>query len=178
MDVNDLSDASPRPALTAAQAGIIDYFSDLAGRFALPRSAGQIFGLLFGHSHPLPFDRIVETLGISKGAASVSLKLLRQLKAVHVRHELGDRRTFYEAETSLRHLLGNFLEDGVRPHLRDSAQRLDAIADQLRDGDGPASETALIEKRLASLRTWHHKAQRLLPWIARLTLPRKGHEPD
>jgi len=168
-------EATSTGPLTDAQPELNDYFASLAETFSLPRSAGQIYGLLFGQPAPVPFDEIVALLGISKGSASGSLKLLRRLKAVHARHELGDRRTFFEAETSVRHLVQAFLEDGVNAHLEESETRLDAIHElvERESAAAPDAPTELLQRRIASLRTWHGKARRLLPWIARLTLPRK-----
>jgi len=164
--------------LSPAQIELIEYFADLAARFHLPRSAGQIYGLLFGQPAPVPFDHIVSTLGISKGSASSSLKLLRQLNGVHVHHPLGDRRTFYEAEASVRQLVFRFLEDGVQTHLRESEDRLRKItARVITENPRHHGDSTHLTKRLASLQAWHQKAQKLLPWIIRFTLGRKTSPP-
>jgi len=166
-----VSDGFDPSSLSHAQHELIAYFADLADRFSLPRSAGQIYGFLFGQSNPVPFEGIVAALGISKGSASGSLKLLRQLNAVIPKHALGDRRTFYEAETSIRQLVRRFLHDGLGRHLEDSQARIRAIESLLTHDASPDldSETrSLLEKRLASLDTWHAKARRLVPWIVRL----------
>lgn len=171
----DESFSSPA-SLSPAQVELIDYFASLAELFSLPRSAGQIYGLLFSQPNPVPFDEIVATLGISKGSASGNLKLLKGLKAVTPRHSLGDRRTFFEAETSIRQLIQSFLEDGVKNHLRDSESRLAEIAAMVSEERklAPFSEETgsdHLSARISSLQTWHRKARRLIPWIARLTLP-------
>lgn len=181
--------ASGGISLSPAQAELIDYFSSLADLFSLPRSAGQIYGLLFGQARPLSFDEIVAALSISKGSASGSLKLLRKLKAVNAKRELGDRRTFFAAETSVRHLIQSFLQDGVKNHLKESQSRLREIAALVEQEQKDSRRTASalphphLTRRLASLEVWHRKAGRLLPWIARLTLssPKKKNdhsEPD
>ena len=164
-------------ALSGAQIELVNYFASLADLLSLPRSAGQIYGLLFGQPSPVAFDEIVSLLGISKGSASGSLKLLKRLKAIHPCHQLGDRRTFYEAETSARHLVQAFLEDGVKNHLKDSESQLEAISAlvQKETGQHPESGTPdLLQKRISSLQVWHRKARKLIPWIARFTLPQKG----
>jgi len=165
--------------LSQAQLELINYFASLAELLSLPRSAGQIYGLLFGHPSPIAFDEIVALLGISKGSASGSLKLLRRLKAIHPSHQLGDRRTFYEAETSVRHLVQAFLEDGVKAHLKESESQLAAISALVSvEAKSDASDTtpALLQKRISSLQVWHRKARKLIPWIARFTLPKKGSD--
>jgi hypothetical protein len=52
--------------------------------FGVPRSVGQIYGLLYSSREPLSFSDIVKRLGISKGSASQGLQLLRSLGAVNI----------------------------------------------------------------------------------------------
>lgn len=177
--VSENAETASLAPLSGAQVELINYFASLADLLSLPRSAGQIYGLLFGQPEPVAFDEIVALLGISKGSASGSLKLLRRLKAIQPSHQLGDRRTFYEAETSARHLVQAFLEDGVKSHLRNSESQLEAISalvsGEARSHDDPATP-ALLQKRISSLQTWHRKARKLIPWIARFTLPKKERD--
>lgn len=49
---------------------IVAHLSDLAAMFALPRSYGQIYGLLFASIRPLSFTDIVGRLDLSKGSVS------------------------------------------------------------------------------------------------------------
>ena len=173
------ADTAALAPLSAAQIELINYFASLSDLLSLPRSAGQIYGLLFGQPSPVPFDEIVSLLGISKGSASGSLKLLKGLKAIQPSHQLGDRRTFYEAETSARHLVQAFLEDGVKSHLKNSESQLEAISNLVSaeaDQDVPSETPALLQKRISSLQVWHRKARKLIPWIARFTLPKKGKD--
>ena len=52
--------------------------------FGVPKSVGQIYGLLYASPEPLSFSDIVERLEISKGSASQGLQLLRSLGAIKV----------------------------------------------------------------------------------------------
>jgi hypothetical protein len=52
--------------------------------FGVPKSVGQIYGLLYASPEPLSFSDIVVRLGISKGSASQGLRLLRSLGAINV----------------------------------------------------------------------------------------------
>lgn len=60
------------------------FFSGVVQVFGVPKSVGQIYGLLYGTPEPLSFSDIVERLEISKGSASQGLQLLRSLGAVKV----------------------------------------------------------------------------------------------
>ena len=55
----------------------------------LPKSVGEIYGLLFMAPRPMAMDEIMERLEISLGAASQGLKLLRSFGAVRVVYERG-----------------------------------------------------------------------------------------
>jgi DNA-binding transcriptional regulator GbsR (MarR family) len=171
-----VSASSGEVSLSDAQLELINYFATLSERLSLPRSAGQIYGLLFGQPVPVPFEEIVRTLQISKGSASSSLKLLRGLKAIHPEHHLGDRRTFYIAETSVKNLVQALLEDGVKSHLKESESQLAAISALIptnsRSGDSDLL-AGLLHKRISSLQVWHRKTRKLIPWITRLTLPKR-----
>ena len=159
--------------LSLAQLALVDYFASLASTFSLAPSIGQIYGLLFAHPQSLTFDQVVKRLKISKASASNGLQVLRRLKAVTARRQIGDRRTYYQAEVSIRRLLQGFVRDGISPQLEASVKNLDAIAELLENenADNPAAADRHrhLDRRLSSLRTWHHKIQRLIPWIARLT---------
>lgn len=52
--------------------------------FGVPKSVGQIFGLLYASPEPLVFSDIVVRLEISKGSTSQGLQLLPSLGAINV----------------------------------------------------------------------------------------------
>ena len=51
--------------------------------FGVPKSVGQIYGVLYASPSPLSFSDIVDRLEISKGSASQGLALLRSLGAIN-----------------------------------------------------------------------------------------------
>lgn len=155
--------------IDTAKQEVILFFVQLAENVGLPRSLGQIYGFLFCATEPMPFDSIVSSAGVSKGSVSQGLRTLESMKAIQHVIVLGDRRTFYEAETSVRRLFGALLEESVGPSLEGNVDSLGSLANQFDDLD--SEEAQLIYKRLQSLRTWHRKAKRLLPWILKLTSP-------
>jgi len=90
------------------------FFAEVVQVFGVPKSVGQIYGLLYASPVPLSFSDIVERLEISKGSASQGLQLLRSLGAIKVTGEkaraTSNRR---EAEISaLSQSLGNRPPEG------------------------------------------------------------------
>ena len=87
----------------------IDFFVRLMSMLGMPRSVGEIYGLLYFSKDSLPMDQIASRLGISIGSASQGLRTLRSLKAVRTAYVAGDRRDHYFAETEFRRLFSNFI---------------------------------------------------------------------
>ena len=114
----------------------IDYFVRLMSLLGMPRSVGEIYGLLYFSTEPMPMDMIAARLGISIGSASQGLRTLRSLKAVKVTYVLGDRRDLYLAESEFRHLLSTFIKEEIMPHLESGKARIDRMEEILgRDGE-------------------------------------------
>ena len=102
----------------------IDFFVRLMNMMGLPRSVGEIYGLLYFSEKPLPMDAVASRLGISIGSASQGLKNLRTLKAVRSMYVAGDRRDHYLAESEFRRLFSNFMKDEIMPHLESAKERI------------------------------------------------------
>lgn len=160
--------------MSSVESEVIHFFVYLAATLSLPKSIGELFGLLYCADNPLPFEEVVSRLGISKGSASQGLRFLQSLNAVETVYQARDRRTFYRAEASLRRLLGGLLEHNVGPHLQTAEQRLGNLADQLAEQTNEpvlASSRRVLRQRIDALRHWHHTAQRFLPLLARMASP-------
>jgi DNA-binding transcriptional regulator GbsR (MarR family) len=152
------------PALSAWETSMIDVFVRAVGLIGLPRSIGEIYGLLFCAKDVLTFDELVERLQISKGSVSQGLKVLRQLGAVKLHYVPGSRRDHYKPELSVKHLASGFIKDQFEPHLDSGSQRLDSIdALILQEGDEVLRQHAL--SRLNTLRSWRQRTRKLIPII-------------
>ena len=95
----------------------IDFFVRMMSILGLPRSVGEIYGLLYFSKDPTPMDQIAGKLGISIGSASQGLKTLRNLKAIKTAYVPGNRKDHFVAETEFRRLFSNFIKDEILPHL-------------------------------------------------------------
>jgi len=62
----------------------VEFFAEVVQLFGVPKSVGQIYGVLYASPLPLSFSDIVGQLEISKGSASQGLQLLRSLGAINV----------------------------------------------------------------------------------------------
>src|SRR5450830_1482647 len=63
---------------------------------SVPKSTGQVYGLLYLTVGPLSLDDLVEQLGISKASASMATRQLASWAAIRRIWVPGERRDFYE----------------------------------------------------------------------------------
>ena len=76
------SKASCGAAQAALQIRAIEIFVAAADAFRMPKSVGEIYGLLFVSLQPVPLEHILRTLHMSRGTAGQALRLLRNIGAV------------------------------------------------------------------------------------------------
>ena len=145
----------------------IDYFVRLMSLLGMPRSVGEIYGLLYFSTDPMPMDMIAARLGISIGSASQGLRTLRSLKAVKVSYVLGDRRDHYLAESEFRHLLSTFIKEEIMPHLESGKARIDRM-EEILGRDGENYDEAFCRLRIEKLKRLQKASFRLLPTLAGL----------
>lgn len=159
--------------------------------FGVPKSVGQIYGLLYASPTPLSFSDIVARLGISKGSASQGLRLLRSLGAVNVaggsRKKAGggsgagpgDQRAgaaargvriVFEPELSLRKLVGGIMRERISPLAAVGDERLGRLRELARSDE--ESDEFCIE-RVRQLETWRRRLRAVLPVLAMLLGPKE-----
>lgn len=143
----------------------IDFFVRMMGILGMPRSVGEIYGLLYFSEVPLPMDQIVAKLGMSLGSASQGLKTLRSLKAVRTTYVPGDRRDHYQAETEFRRLFSNFLKEEILPHMESAKERIDRMQDALPED---SEDQEFYQIRIEKLKKLTRAGGRLLPALAGL----------
>ena len=145
----------------------IDYFVRLMSLLGMPRSVGEIYGLLYFSPDPLPMDMIAAKLGLSIGSASQGLRTLRSLKAVKVTYVLGDRRDYYLAESEFRHLLSSFIKEEIMPHLESGKLRIERMQEIL-GRETESCDEDFCRHRIEKLKRLQKASSRLLPTLAGL----------
>ena len=158
--------------LTVGETELISIFVQMTQTLGLPRSLGEIYGLLFASPLPLAQQDIVERLGISKGSVSQGLRFLRTIGAIEPCPTANDRRECFVPVVELRSLVGGFIRERITPQLSMWTQRTQKIAvDDFKLGGVDASSSAdlkLINNRLEKLKTWHQRAELVLPLLGKL----------
>lgn len=146
---------------------VVSVFVDAVRVLGLPRSIGEIYGLLFISQTALSLDDLVRRLHISKGSASQGLRMLRNLGAVREVETGADRRNYYEPAIELKRLAGGFIREQVRPHLESGKSKIRHLATTAQEIDDPVRRQFLTE-RVGRLETWMRSSGRVLPVLQKL----------
>lgn len=152
-------------ALGELEVEAIEMFINFLRLIGLPKSVGEIYGLLFVAPRPMAMDQIMERLNISIGAASQGLKLLRSFGAVRVVYERGDRRDHYVADLELSRFATAFINDELKPRMEMAAERIKRMEAALEDL--PPQQRRATEERIERLKHWLDKGRKILPWLIR-----------
>ena len=152
--------------LSEVQISIIDVFVHLFQLVGLPKSVGEIYGLLFTSATLISSEDVMARLDISSGSVSQGLRLLRSLGAVRTAYVAGDRRDHYVAETDLRKLASSFLRGNIEHQLVNGEERLLRLNNLVSRSDPlPGTSREFLEERIGTLRTWNERARALLPMV-------------
>lgn len=155
-------------SLTSIERESVEYFVSLVQIFGLPKSIGQIYGLLFVSLDPLPMDRIIEELDISKGSASQGLSLLKTLGAVTPHQIKGDRREHFQADLNVSRIVSHFFNNRLKARLEHGEARLESMLRLAQEADQNVSEDETsILPRIEALRKWQKRGSNIIPLITR-----------
>ncbi len=140
------------PVLSELEVEAIEMFIGFFKLIGLQKSVGEIYGLLFVSPQALPMEEIVGRLGISMGAASQGLKVLRGVGAVKAVYAPGDRRDHFVADLELSKFATAFIKEELQPRLDRALERIDAM--EVLAGDMAPHERKGAEERLERLKHW------------------------
>ena len=166
--MNPPPDGSPND-LDPLERQVVAVFVDGVRVLGLPRSIGEIYGLLFISRAPLSLDDLVLRLNISKGSASQGLRMLKSLGAVREANGNGgaERRTYYEPAVELKRLVGGFIREQIRPHLesgKTKINRLAATACEIQDPE----HRKFLRDRVERLDQWMRSSGKVLPILQKI----------
>lgn len=164
--MDDLLDGDQQE-LDPLERQVVAFFVDGVRVLGLPRSIGEIYGLLFISETALSLDDLVRRLHISKGSASQGLRMLKSLGAVREAEGGAERRTYYEPAIELKRLAGGFIREQIRPHIDSGKSKVERLAETARHEPDPARRKFLGE-RVERLETWMRSGGRVLPVLQKL----------
>lgn len=152
--------------LSQVDVALVEFFVSLADMAGMPKSVGEIYGLLFASEESMAMDQIIARLGLSKGSASQGLRFLRDCQAVRTVYRVGDRRDFYEPELGLRNLAAGFLKEKIGPRLAEGSRKLVQL-EKVIAKEIPA-QRRVHENRVQRIRSWQRTGQKIIPFALKL----------
>ena len=94
-----------------ARENFIQGLSRIAYFWGFPKAMGAIFGAVYLSPEAMTLDKIVEQVGVSKGAVSTNIRNLERLGIVHKQIKLGDRKDYYTAESDFWKVVKEILRE-------------------------------------------------------------------
>lgn len=161
---------SPIDGLSPLERQVVEFFVDGVRAIGLPRSIGEIYGLLFVSRTPLSLDDLVERLRISKGSASQGMRTLKSLGAVreaNFNNGTAERRTYYEPALELKRLVGGFIREQIRPHLDSGRNKIKQLSETARSVEDPELRE-FLSGRVDRLDQWLRSSSRVLPILQKI----------
>lgn len=153
--------------LSASQMEMIDAGGRLCQLIGVPRSVGQIYGLLFMSTNALSLDDIATRLGMSKGSASTGTRQLMAWRAIRHVWVPGERRDHFVVDPDLGNLIRSTYGEFLKPRMNSSSERIERIAAALKEeetgGDLSEADYQTCTKRLETLQRMHKKLKSLIP---------------
>jgi DNA-binding transcriptional regulator GbsR (MarR family) len=158
--------------LTKCRRDMIETGGRLFQLLGLPRSTGQIYGLLYLATNPLSLDDIVQLIGISKASASTGTRQLSAWGAVRQVWVPGNRRDYFEAVTDFGGVIRGTYTEFLKPRLSSSQKRLETLSSSLEEdrasGAVSRQDYQLCVERLKNLTRLQARIQRLMPLAEKL----------
>ncbi len=173
-EVSESEPPSPIKEVTLSKTRVefIEVVGRLCQQLGLPRSIGQIYGLLYLSPISLSLDDIAVQLSISKASASTGTRQLASWQAIRQVWVPGDRRDYFEAVGDLRELLESIYRNYFKPKFEKGGRKLDALLASLesdRESGGLSPEEYVFcKERLDKLGKVEDRIARLLPVAEKL----------
>ncbi|MBK7114583.1 MAG: MarR family transcriptional regulator [Proteobacteria bacterium] len=151
--------------LPAAVREFVLLWGNLGERWGVNRSVSQIHALLYASERALTAEEIADCLGIARSNVSNSLKELQNWDIVRSIAVMGDRRTFYEAETDLWTLVSRIAQGRKERELDPAAA---ALRKCLAAAEGDRSVSPVATKRLRAMLEFVEQTSRWYEQMASL----------
>lgn len=129
--------------MNAAKEEFIEIWGSLGALWGINRSMARVHALLLVSEEPLDLDAISDSLNISRGNASMTLKDLRSWGVIHRIHVSGDRRDFYVAEQDSWTMLSRIAAERKKREFDPAYKALQSLLGQEKEAGGKKSTERL-----------------------------------
>lgn len=143
---------APSPTSASPELAVADTVGQLMEFWGFKRPMGRIWALLYLAPEPLGAAEIGEQLHMSSGAVSMALSELLKWAAVKKAWRPGERRDYYEAETSIGKLVQRVLRERELALVQQFGETLAQAEQRLSGEQGAPTRDEKAEFKRARLR--------------------------
>jgi DNA-binding transcriptional regulator GbsR (MarR family) len=147
----------------------VAHFGEMGSKWGINRTVGQIYALIFISARALHADEIAETLEFSRSNVSMGLKELQAWRLVHLRHQPGDRREYFEAPADVWEIFRVLAEERRRREVEPTLSMLRmALLEEPKSDEERHAQQRMREMHdlIDRLMKWFDDVQRLAPETA------------
>lgn len=150
--------------LSASVKEFVLHCGEMARYWGFNRTVGQMLGLIIVTEQPLSAQAIADTLSISRGNVSMSIKEMLSWQLIKVIHEPGDRKEYYALSGSIWHVANKVFEERKRRELDPTFTLLRNSMEEMRESDDDAyarERMSEIHDLLETVSLWAEELQSL-----------------
>jgi DNA-binding transcriptional regulator GbsR (MarR family) len=150
--------------LEKARDNLIQEMGRLSSFAGFNRAMGQIYGLLYLSMEPVSLTEIAEQLGISKGNASINMRMMERWGLIHPVSKKGDRQDYYLAETDFWKILRDILVERDKKEIDHILNSISGILDDVNDAPDieTGSDGQFYQDRLKRMLDFGNAANQML----------------
>lgn len=152
--------------MTEFELRVVDLFVNACRTVGLPKSVGEIYGVIYASATPLSMDEIMGKLGLSLGSTSQGLKMLRSFGAVKTVYQPGSRKDYFTVELDFRKVITQYLADVVVPQFSSTKTQLEGLSKEIQSGQMLAEVE--VTERIRVLEKVSQRANLLLPAVSKI----------
>ena len=151
--------------LIEAQDVLLSKINQMCSKFGLNNVMAQLYAILYLSNKSLCLDDMVERLKISKGSASVNIRILERYGVVRQVWIKGSRKDYYEAETDISKVIVERISSMAKSRLSEVDKMVNSSFVVLNDisptNEEDAESVRIFRERMEKLRAFHYQAKSL-----------------
>ena len=136
---SSLEGTGTQQTLRRARERFVALWGQMASNWGVPRTMAEVHALLFIAGRPMNTDDVMESLSISRGSASMTLRALQEWGIVSRVHIRGDRKEYFQAEQDIWKLFRTILRERKKREIDPLIESLKACRDLTPGGSGGAA---------------------------------------
>jgi len=143
------------------------FAGELAESMSFNKSIGQIYGLLYISPEPLSLEDIAKRLSMSKGNASINLRILESWGAVKPTSIHGSRRDYYEANHNIKEVVARRFKEGLLRRLDHAEEVLNRLMTEM-DARPKADQNPFMKQKVSDLQSLLSKGRKALSILPKI----------